>query len=284
MSRFRLFADPTFVFVVVGVLSFAAHRWVIGAQQRPASANTLTVELAEQRAVVDNLERRLGRAPTEVERAAALDAYVADELLAREATRLGLHERDPVIRRRLIQKLEFALESMAGRSGTVDESAAQLAAPAATGADAAAAIAVSIEHRFFRDGDRAAAAANRLRASRTDGQGALSGSQQEVVGDAFPLGAKLSYASLERLEKALGVAIREKVAVLEPLRWSEPIASPYGFHVVRVIERGPMGGTEPRAFDEAYARTAAANERARAAYVERLRRTTKIVVEETGKP
>ena len=50
-----------------------------------------------------------------------IDDYVREEVLHREAIQLGLDEDDYVIRRRLVQKLEFITEGFAESGAEVDE-------------------------------------------------------------------------------------------------------------------------------------------------------------------
>ncbi|MGB5266423.1 MAG: hypothetical protein WBN30_07535, partial [Polyangiales bacterium] len=52
-----------------------------------------------------------------------IDDYVREEVLHREAIALGLDDDDYIIRRRLVQKLEFITEGFAEAGADVDEAA-----------------------------------------------------------------------------------------------------------------------------------------------------------------
>ena len=54
-----------------------------------------------------------------------IDDYVREEVLHREALALGLDEGDYVIRRRLVQKLEYITEGFAEGSAALDDAAVQ---------------------------------------------------------------------------------------------------------------------------------------------------------------
>ena len=54
-----------------------------------------------------------------------IDDYVREEVLHREALALGLDEDDYIIRRRLVQKLEFITEGFAEAGADVDDAALQ---------------------------------------------------------------------------------------------------------------------------------------------------------------
>jgi hypothetical protein len=56
-------------------------------------------------------ERVRQRAPTVTEREALIESWVRDEIFYREALAMGLEQDDPVVRRRLSQKVQFILDT-----------------------------------------------------------------------------------------------------------------------------------------------------------------------------
>jgi hypothetical protein len=71
----------------------------------------------------------------------------------------------------------------------------------------------------------------RLREARTAPEDA------SRLGDAFIAGSTFRNTSRRGLAKIFGDAFASAVATLEPGRWSEPIRSPYGLHLVWVAGR-----------------------------------------------
>jgi hypothetical protein len=59
------------------------------------------------------------------------------------------------------------------------------------------------------------------------------------LSDPFPLGQQLRGYSRQHLMSRFGKAFADAVLGLEPRQWSEPIASPYGLHLVWVDEHQP---------------------------------------------
>src|SRR4029079_7510532 len=57
--------------------------------------------------------RRRGRPATAEEERQEIDHYVEEEALFRAALRLGLHESDTIVRRRLVQRMRFLEEDAA---------------------------------------------------------------------------------------------------------------------------------------------------------------------------
>ena len=67
----------------------------------------LVVTRATQEQLAAQFEENIGRPPTDEERQAMVADWVDRELLVREAVALGLDRNDPVVRRRLLKKMEF---------------------------------------------------------------------------------------------------------------------------------------------------------------------------------
>jgi peptidyl-prolyl cis-trans isomerase C len=104
-TRLRsLIREPLLHFVALGGLVFAIDRFI--ERDEGAGASTIRVT-AEVRA-------RLAAGPPPVEGEALqarIRGWIDEEMLHREAIRLGLDRDDPVIRRRLVQKMEFIQRS-----------------------------------------------------------------------------------------------------------------------------------------------------------------------------
>jgi len=102
----RLWREPLLHFLVLGAALFALE-----AQMRPrAPDDTRVIVISPD--FVRALSRR-AEAPTEADPEGLVRAYVREEALFREAKRLGLDDGDAIVRRRLIQKLEFLLRGLA---------------------------------------------------------------------------------------------------------------------------------------------------------------------------
>lgn len=98
-------ADPALGFVLLGLLAFALD----AARPEADTPTPIVVDAALRDAFVRDLQRRHGRPPTETELEAAIARHVEEEALLAEALALGLDRADPIVRRRLVQKMEFVL-------------------------------------------------------------------------------------------------------------------------------------------------------------------------------
>lgn len=228
MSLRRLVREPLVHFVALGALIFAADRWRNGPEP---DLRTVRVDEAVARGARAELQRRNGRAPTEDELREMLQGYVDDEVLYREALALGLERGDPIVRRRLVQKMDLALRAEGDAAEPHDEDL--VAMMRADPARWASAPTVSLTQVFYDPARRGGRAED-------DARDDLAASAQRApAGDPFVLGSTMT---AER-EQSLGVSFgADFVAGLRDApvgRWVGPLHSRYGVHLARVDARAP---------------------------------------------
>jgi hypothetical protein len=108
--------EPMAQCVLIGAALFGLHAAVIGGQPK----GEIQVS-AEQVAALSTLHRRTWqRPPTAAELNGLVDDWIREEVAVREARALGLDQVDPIIRRRLRQKLEFLAEERADQRQPTD--------------------------------------------------------------------------------------------------------------------------------------------------------------------
>src|SRR5687767_1164319 len=128
-GRSSVLRDPLWIFILAGLGLFALNALLTPKAEHGEAvtevpspfASTIEITAEAHRQIRESSRAALGREPTEQEAKAAVDAFVRDELLYREALRLGLAERDDVVRRRLVQKMEFAANQLATRADPPSE-------------------------------------------------------------------------------------------------------------------------------------------------------------------
>jgi len=236
----KLLREPLVHFALLGgLLLWADH---LRAPPRPAGEERRIVvtrrQVEELRA---DLARRRGHPPTPEEESQEIDRWVEEEALFRAALRLGLHESDTLVRRRLIQRMRFLHEDMAPvREPSEEELSAYVAARRAQYAPAPR---VTFEQAFFSRSRRGATirgvADQAIEALRRGG---------EVASDPYPLPLETAGMTRGDLAKVLGPALAEELFTLPTGEWRGPMESSYGLHVVRVRERsrGPLDVAEAR--------------------------------------
>ena len=220
----RLLSEPLLHFLVIGALVFAgislAHQL-----QRP----TIRIDASDLDQLAAYWEQQMQRPPTKAELSSLIQERIDEELLAREAVRLGLDKDDMIVRRRLAQKMEFASDD----SATREPSEAELRAYFAAHQDRyATPDRLALRQVYFsadRTGERpeiaAAEALSRLSAGQT------------AAGDPSLLPTNYADVSVRDLERDYGPAFEEAARQAKPGTWVGPIASPYGVHLLRVEAR-----------------------------------------------
>lgn len=159
--------------------------------------------------------------------------WLQDELVFREALRLGLDKEDSIIRQRLIQKAWFLAQPLGGASVAPSErelrheyekNRQRWQHPSA----------VRFWHVYVR-----AENVGKLDVLRKQLQRMVVAKKKNLpdVGDAFALGRDVPLTSVRVLESLYGRAFvrgLEKVSLEE---WSQPLRSRYGWHLVLVWQR-----------------------------------------------
>jgi len=175
-----------------------------------------------------------------------IDDHVREEVLHREALQLGLGDEDYVIKRRLIQKLEFITEGFAEAGTQLDQAALQRYFDA-NKADYYVEPFVTFTHVFFETEDRPredahAAAQNKLRELNRDGV-AFSDAPQH--GDRFLYHVNYVERTPDYIASHFGLPMAKALFELEPNEfvWRGPFDSPYGVHLVMLTTSEP--GRDP---------------------------------------
>ncbi len=175
-----------------------------------------------------------------------IDDYVREEVLHREALLLGLDEDDYVIRRRLVQKLEYITEGFAEGSADVDEAAVQRYFDA-NKADYFVEPFVTFTHVFFQTEDRPreqaqALAKKELAKLNRDG---VPFSDAPQHGDRFLYHVNYVERTPDYVGSHFGPAMARALFDLEPNEfvWRGPFDSAYGVHLVLLTTNEP--GREP---------------------------------------
>ena len=191
----------------------------------------IVVTVAKRRWLDEHLQRQWRRPPTAAESDRFVADFVREEVLYREALALGLDRDDLVVRRRLVQKMEMlALRDAPGisESDLMDHYIAHRA-------DYAHPESVSFRQVFFSAASRGADA----RASAEAALGELRGDGADGLGDPPPVPPEVSDWTRPMVEARFGADFAASVFAAGTGGWSGPMASAYGYHLVRVTRHAP---------------------------------------------
>lgn len=229
----RLIREPLLHFLVLGAALFVLYSGVN--RNKAPSRDRIVVTAGQLENFSATFARTWQRPPTAEELKGLVDQYVQEEILSREAIKLGLDKSDSVIRRRLQQKMEFVFEDLAA---TKPPTEAELAEYFAKHQDQ-----FKSEPQFtFRQvflnpetrGQKLAADASALLTQvRTPG---FSG-DLDALGDRLLLSAEFKDAPSRRVQADFGKAFATELATLKTGEWTGPIQSGYGAHLVLLESR-----------------------------------------------
>lgn len=169
------------------------------------------------------------------------NAYVREEAMAREAETMGLGENDYVIRRRLVQKVQFLIDE-AGVDGKAPDDAALRDHFARNKAAYRMPASLTFTHVFIDDevvhaGDRQHIA--RQLKARLEARGA-GFNDAPAYGDRFPYQQNYVGRDTGFIANQFGAAFARALEGQQPSgHWLGPIRSDYGWHLVLLSERKP---------------------------------------------
>ncbi len=212
----------------------------------PESPRSIHIDESDMVALQAAEARRIGTPQLSDKQAQRLRAgLIDDELLYREALRLGIDKSDIVVRRRLIQRVRMLAQDLAGASNAPSEQELR-SWFAATRQRWRSQPKLRFVHVFIRRNSKRDVAALRSAAIAHD-QASTSNQAPPPLGDAFPISRLVPLTSLDDLEPMYGSAFVTAVQALSPRSWSQPIASKLGRHLVKVIERAE---SQPATFEQ----------------------------------
>jgi peptidyl-prolyl cis-trans isomerase C len=230
----RVWREPVMQFLAVGAVLFLATQWL--GERRSRAEQTVVVDAARVQRLGEMFRVQAGASPTAEETEHLIDTFIRDEMLYREALRLGLDKEDEIVRRRLVQKMEFlSSDLVVVPEPTEEELRAVYARRASSFAKPATA---TFSHVFFRvDGRSDAAAAALATRALTS---VTSTSASAAPGDPFPL--QSSYVGLTEDETARifgRSAFTSTVFSAPEGQWVGPVRSGFGWHLIQTRQREP---------------------------------------------
>ena len=267
----RVLREPLVHFMALGL---ALYLGVMGvrALERP----TVTIAAQDINQLVAYWQLQTQRAPTKAELAAIIQGRVDEELLAREAVRLGMDRDDLIIRRRLAQKMSFASEDLGDRAPSEAELKAMFER---TRARYAASARISFRHVYF-SADRGAGAAR----AAADAALAVARGGGAPAGDPSLLPQTYADADPDALVRDYGPEFVRQLETAPLQTWSGPVRSPFGVHILLVEGRAdPVVPPFEAVRDQVLQNALAEERRARnETFLRRLRERYRVVVAGAG--
>jgi hypothetical protein len=232
----KLLNEPLAHFFVLGLLLFVLYAVVNNDSGR--SAEEIVIDQARMSGLIVNFEKTWQRPPTAAEQQSLIDAWVREEVLYREGIAIGFDIGDPIIRRRVAQKMSFVADGVVPDSPEEAKLETWLAANVE---DYMVPAFFTLQQVYIdpqRHTDDLDAFVNSILTSLEAGADARS------LGDSTLLPAELMSSSSVELTRVFGTDFAVALAETSVGDWQGPIRSGYGLHFVKIDEH--IAAREPQ--------------------------------------
>ena len=270
----HLYREPLVHFLLLGAGLFLLYGWLQGGLL--AFPNEIVVSRAQIQGLHLQFERAWNRPPTARELQGLIDSWVREEIFYREGVAMGLDRNDPIVRRRISQKIEFIVDSATPAAPTDEELRAWLDAHP----DRYAIESLHSLRQIYFDPSRHG---ERLQADVAEALQRLQ-KGKPVTSDSTLLPETLESARRSEVERNFGGDFATSIESLTVGGWQGPVRSEFGLHLVEVTARVPG---RRAALEQARAAVErdllhARAENARESYYQRLRANYRVRIESAG--
>ncbi len=227
-----LLREPLMHFLLIGAALF----FVFDQVGDPVEVdNRIIISQADLDILANDWLRRTGRPPSPQQVEQQLRQYIREQVLSREAVNLGLDRDDVIIRRRLAQKMQFLFDDLGQVPDPTDadlnvfmsKHVERFTLPAT----------LSFSHIFLDPdsrGEAIQAQAQQLISRLQESNAVVDTSE---LGDPILLPLQFDIQTRLQISNLFGDEFAGQVYSLPVNRWSEPVASGYGLHLVYVHSR-----------------------------------------------
>ena len=230
----KILQEPLLHFLLLGGALFALFQSVGGEVSSGIDqGDEIVVTAGRIDSLSQNFEKAWQRPPSPEEMEGLIRGHVREEILYREALRMGLDRDDVIVRRRLRQKIEFLSEDLASLDTPTEEELQEFLAahPARFRQEAR----FSFRQVYLNSDKRSESAEGGARA--------LLARLREQDGDAASLGDSLMIEhrfeneTASEVSRALGSQFPQALLDTPIGSWQGPVRSSYGLHLVHIEKR-----------------------------------------------
>lgn len=240
MSKFKskliqFYTAPAFHFLMLGLVLFWLYSW-LNPKVSENSSRTVVMADKEFERLRNEFKRQNHRFPNLKEDSLIKVSWAAEEILYQEAMQIGLDKNDEIVRRRMIQKMEFFIDAVIPIDSITEAEIKsywnkhhlEFTHPAQ----------VTFTHLFFnqeQNGSYTSTHAQELlRKIRTH-----SLTENEALKQSDPFIVEVSKEPMEydQISRDFGQEFTEKLFTLPLNSWEGPIVSQYGNHLVKITKK-----------------------------------------------
>jgi parvulin-like peptidyl-prolyl isomerase len=228
----KILREPLLHFLLLGLLLFGLFDLLSG--QQGGSDRRVVISQAMVNEIAQGFQATWQRPPSAQELKGLLDTRVREELMYREGVAMGMEDNDPVIRRRVAQKVEVMAEESALQDAAdgaeleryLQDNAQRYALPAE----------VAFEQVLFDPDKHGANLQADLSAAL---QRLQAGIAPDQVGDRTQLPATVALTPADLVAREFGEPFAAALPGLPVGSWAGPVPSGFGWHLVRLHSLTP---------------------------------------------
>jgi hypothetical protein len=227
----RVLSEPLLHFLLIGATLFGAYAMLH--REATPGGEQVVVTAGQVEHLATTFAKVWQRPPSAQELKGLIDDYVTEEVLSREAIKLGLDQNDTIIRRRLQQKMEFIAEDFAA---TAEPTEAELEAYlGANPENFREPPRFTFRHVYLSDdrGERLQSDADSLLGQLT----ADPACDSTALGDRFLGAIEFTNEPWQGVASQLGSDFATQLNAVPVGLWAGPIRSAFGAHLVLMTER-----------------------------------------------
>ena len=222
--------EPLFHFLLIGAGVFLLYG--LTANVPKEEHNSIDVSASRADRMVTLWEKRWNRLPTQEEFDGLTDQYINEEVLYREALAMGLDSDDPVVRRRLAQKVKFISNDIISIDAPtkqqlqtyLDTHASQYQLPGK----------VTFQHIYFNPAKHNALMEEEAEQLLAKFIALNIGSEVDDVGDSFLHGTAFKDIKEFEVNRLFGKKFTQMLFEQPAGKWVGPMVSSYGLHLIYI--------------------------------------------------
>jgi peptidyl-prolyl cis-trans isomerase C len=229
----QLLREPLVHFLLLGAGLFVVYGLTAPTDD---SDRLIEVRQSDIQLLSDRYTKQLGAAPSKDELQHLVKNHIRNEILYLEARRMQLDEKDTIVKRRLVQKLEFLIQDMIVPENPTDETLQAYFDKHIE--DYRVPAVASLTQMYFSPDKRPQPQQDASSVLKKILGGEQGYEQAREESDRSPVGSVLMQQDMSRLNRQLGTRFVDQLQALDTdsRDWQGPIESGYGIHLVQINE------------------------------------------------
>jgi hypothetical protein len=226
--------EPLFYFLILGATLFGLYEFAsYDSRANNAELDEIIVTEGRIQALQIGFEKVWQRPPTATEQEGLIENFIREEVLYREALAMGLDRDDPIVRKRMNQKITFLSEDLAGLKEPAEtELQAYFDANSESYREPTSFSFQQVYLNPDKYGEGAEKVALELLADLQSGEVNV-----EEAGDTLMLKHQYNNVSEHNIGRELGQQFITGLREIESGVWAGPVVSGFGWHLVNISNR-----------------------------------------------